>query len=240
MNSADLTINEIETGYSINIPFILKDIFKEKFPSAKWNNYTKKWEVGSRSFKRLNQFIEQAKVLEESLIELETKEMLNDEIKIIENQVNSILREIKMKISEHEEIYELNQNILELKAELKNEQENLVKLAAELKVISDEKTRNLDELINYFSGIISFNKIESARKQMYSWHGKVGRVAKEKFTEAQEIIDDEKDKLEEAGWGLTGLDFLSKANFNRADRDHPKLMPANAMSDFYKLDDLNE
>lgn len=58
-----INISKIENGFAIKFPFDLKDNFRSNFKSAKWNAAEKQWEVGSRSGKKLDISIEEAKRL---------------------------------------------------------------------------------------------------------------------------------------------------------------------------------
>ncbi|MFK4751453.1 hypothetical protein [Oceanobacter antarcticus] len=224
-----IKIEKISNGFACYFPFELKDSFKAIFKSAKWNASARRWEVGSRSGKRLEQWAELAEPAAKEIEDAEEAELNAKELAEIEAEIAKF-RIARAKLQQTKSSYE---NTIEALGAAKTELAEAKKvLQAEIKEVKQrgEEARKL------LANVCDMGKIELARETLIKHHGSVGSNAREVFKDAQAIVKDQIDKLASAGFKSSGLNILYWANFNRPDRDRVKITNAE-MYDIKKIED---
>ncbi|MET1256970.1 hypothetical protein [Aliikangiella maris] len=207
-------VEKIENGYAAYFPFDLKDSFKSVFKSAKWNRYSKRWEVGPRSKKRLDQWMDEAKELAKDIEVTEALEMTETELFNLRSELEKIKRSLAIEKGIQNK---LSESIWVL-SEAKNELDLLSKKLNDEKVITLQKQAQAKELLEKACRI---ENILDAQRNMARLIHNVGRVAREQYDEQLEIIKKTKENLASIGLKSKGIDVLYDMNFNRPDRDKP-------------------
>ncbi len=222
-------IEKISNGFACYFPFELKDSFKATFKSAHWNASARRWEVGSRSGKRLEQWAELAEPAAKEFEADEAAELSAQELAEIETEIAKF-RISRAELQQTKVSYEKTIEALSAaKAELAKAKQVLLTEVQEAK----QKGAEARELM---TNICDIGKIELAREALIKHHGSIGSNARYAFKDAQAVVKDQIDKLAAAGFKSRGLNTLYWANFNRPDRDRVKITNAE-LYDITKIKD---
>lgn len=224
-----ITYEKIENNkISVKVPFNIKDIFKEHFKTTKWNGETKSWIISSDLEPKLIQFIEALDAKLKTLEDLNQQLATEEELTLITEKVNQIIKEKEKAIRDREEV----ESILSI---LKNKTQELNILTAELERELDAKKSAENEIKEIVNKVMDLEEIKSAIRTMQSTLNKVGKQYKEKYYEAQNVIIESRDRLTELNLKSKGLNKLSNMNYNRPDRDIPSSITE---SDIYNIEEL--
>lgn len=206
---------------AVSFPFALKDDFRSKFPSAKWDASRKEWVVGSRSVKRLDQWIEEINKSEvlDDLNAMEEQELSAKELSETQSALEKIKTDIRKKRGEIENLDAAIAKKKEAEKLIVEQKEVLAAVAKQVQVRNDEAETKKAAIKEKLEGIIDFDVINDAISTMKRYHNQVGSPASGQFRDAQEDIKEEIDTLRAAGLESVGLNKLYKINFNRPDRD---------------------
>jgi|GEM_PF-5981090 len=237
--ASQLLITKNSRGFAIKIPFALNHALKQAFPSVKWNSAEKTWQVGPRCGKRLEQWAVESAVAAQEAASCEEREMNEAELEKLHQSIAQVRSELANTMKRLFALGEFESRMLAARAELDAARAQLDAVKAQVaaqKASADAAQQSVEDLL---ARVIDLKLIDEARRKLSYWHNQVGAVAHQKFDEAQSVIFAQRKILRAAGWGLRGLDFMAKANFNRADRDGMSLMPGNAMVDLYKYEPEN-
>lgn len=221
-----IDIKKIETGFAIAFPFELKNTFRSQFPSARWNNTLRRWEVGPRSGKRLGQWV--AEVNASGFLE----ELDNlDNLEMTEKELRSLRGNLEERRNELKEIEGRKENLLKLKGELQDTADRLSeykeainRLRSEVVEVQTACEQERQRIAAQLEGAIDMAAVLAAKRQMGHWINGVGRRAREEFDKAQAVVIAERNKLTALGLYSPALNELADVNFNRPDRDHPKFI----------------
>jgi DNA repair exonuclease SbcCD ATPase subunit len=228
-----LEIINLENGFAVQFPFELKDNFRNTFKTAKWNPLHKRWEVGPRSGKRLQQWID---AVQETAKCVEEAKEIEAEMDLADEELERIKRELSQISKSRQEITESFKKVQQSKELLADKKEELAQakqdLAAEKSALEKEKI----ELKNFLSSIFNLSAAHQAERDIGRSIKGVGSINRNKFDEAQAAIQDARTKLKNKGFKLEALDYLWHANFNRPDRDHPDFMNKNAWFNLTKIE----
>lgn len=222
-----ITISKIENGFAIKFPFELKDNFRSNFKSAKWNASAKKWEVGSRSGKKLEEWAQTAQAslpTAEQEAEFEERAMLEKELEALNEAALRIANELARKTRELKDVEILKAEIAESKALLDSKTEAL---ATAEKAVEDAKLEaeiEADKIYSALNEVISIEEAKRLGAAMSRVHKNVDRVSKEKFEDARIEVREMRDLLRLAGLRCYAIDFIASSNFNRSDRDNPDFL----------------
>lgn len=231
-----VVIIPMDKGAAAKFPFKLKDDFRKKFPSAKWNRTEKRWEVGPRTIKRLEQWAAEVEQAADALKRIEQMELTEREI----NETREVVAKLECDLREQEKKSGTLETYIE---ELNATCELLATRGAQLKAVSkgvaaleEHAKARRAEIYERLAIVIDFGAIDEAKQNMRRYHSDVGATAKRMFHEAQEVIKRERTRLAEAGLHSAELDYLANANFNRPDRDGVNLMPAGARYEVWHIE----
>jgi hypothetical protein len=193
------------------VPFEMKENFKKVFPSAKWNPDGKVWIVGSRSEKRLQQWIQEMTALASSIEDDEAAELTSRKIQEIRDEAETWRERIHAARSEAGNI----KNLAEL---LKAEKAKLAEVKKEFEIAELEKQEEYKKVATLLSGIIDPKKILLLAQELSKNQNFSGR---QYFDEAKKELKEMREKLAAAGLKSEGLNELISININRPDRDKP-------------------
>lgn len=214
----------IETGAAVKFPYELKDAFRNAFPSAKWNPSQKRWEVGSRSIKRLDQWISELNKTN-VIAEIEARDesdLVEKEIEFLQREIENVRREINSSRANIEAIKSRKDKANELKEILETQKEELRQVAVEQCKAIEEEQKAADDVQSLIFHIVSKDKVNEIRSNMRrNWIPKAGY--KQKFEEYQAQARSIIEELEKFGIECKALTLAARANFNRPDRDKSDL-----------------
>lgn len=227
-----MKITTIPTGFAIEFPFALKDVFRSAFPSSKWNAGAKRWEVGSRSGKRLEQWVVEAQGAANAAEELDQKSFEEKELENLRTDLAKIEETTKRQISRHADSVERAEAMAKVSAEIKAATEKLNAVRADVKAAEKAEVDEKQSIDDLLTGVIDIRGIKAHADIMARNMIPSNRQAKERFEEANCFIRKQREALVAAGWRCTAIEKLATANVNRPDRDHPR----NVLdSDWYEL-----
>lgn len=229
MQNNSITIQLIKLsdgGFAIKFPFELKDNFRGFFPSAKWNPADKQWEVGSRSGKRLEQWINEINGSDviESLNNRDAAELAAEELAKLRAELNALSGKITSSINLINSLEESKAKVVEVKDLIASKQDKLKIVEEQVKCSKQSLQEERKNIKSMLSGIIDFKVIEDAFYKMSNSMVPSQRSCKRIFNDAQGKIAMERKRLLDAGFRCSALEFLATANVNRPDRDHPKFV----------------
>ncbi len=211
-----IKIEEIASGFACYFPYELKDSFKNIFPSAKWNPNDRRWEVGKRSLKRLEDWATLASPAAQDIEDAKAAELTEAESRAIEQELIDVRLRIanarKQTCNYHQTLEALTtakKELLLAEAALHAEQENV-----------QHARQEANELLSKVCDVV---EIASAHNQMRRHYGKTkhGATARDAFNDARKRLRQQQDKLNTIGYYSVGLNILIDCNFNRPDRDNP-------------------
>lgn len=219
-------IKKIQTseGFKVFFPFELKDTFKKTFKTAKWNPSEKCWEVGPKSGKKLDQWIELAQPAVDDISSVDEAELSEAELIELQAQITEVRAQtakVKAAVSTLAAAVDL----------LREAQADLKKAQAELDAAKQEQTAQMRLAKETLGAIIDINAVCLAHTTMMRC-GRVGSAAREKWDNAQAVLKVAREQLKTAGFVSQGIDTLYYLNFNRADRDKPQDV---WLDDIYKI-----
>lgn len=214
-----MQIIKTTAGFAIKLPYALKDTFRAAFPSAKWNATEKQWEVGSRSGKRLEQFIAEAGSTAEALQVNEETLMSDSELQNIRLSLNSVKSQLKAIEEIRAEAKAAADLLAAAKAELAS---TTAEVAAANAALVEEKAQ-VEALL---AGVVDMPAIRKAAAIMSANMVPADRNKKAAFEAAREEVKVQRDRLAAAGFRCSAIGQLAGANVNRPDRDHPKFIAA--------------
>jgi len=219
-----IEITRLERGAAVSFPFALKDIFRDRFPSARWNRLDKRWEVGPRTVTRLRQWVSEvnASGILEQMSRAEEAQLAGEELDKLRAELGALSREItttETSVAAIEAATEGMQGTRTLLEEMKPRLEAVRAAREKAQVAQDTERARIEALV---SAVVSVEEIKGLRREMLrnfipKAHARAG------FDTAQSRLCDIRDKLREVGIGCSALDLAVGANRNRPDRDRADL-----------------
>lgn len=223
-----VVITSLASGFAISFPFSWKNKFRESFPTAKWNPAEKRWEVGPRSGKRLEQWVEVMRPLMDADAAAEQAEFDTVELERLREYAARLRREI-------EAVRGDAAHAAEVAAALQRERENVEALRAELSAAKQETARLAAQVTEALERAIDLSAVREAHREMCRWYGCVGAQARERWDAAQEVLRAAEATLAGLGIASRGISKLAHLNFNRPDRDRPNLVFESDVMAFHRL-----
>ena len=220
-----ITITKIDGGFSIKFPYELKDRFRSEFPSAKWNPAEKRWEVGPRSGKRLEQWAAVMQPLADDMAVADQVEYDQAELARLNEQIRRVRREIEIRRGNAEKAAAVAAALAQAKQEIAALQEELARAR------QDEEAARL-RIEAQIAGVLDVPAIEAAHKEMRQQYNRVGAVARQKWEKARAVFLGAEETLERLGLVSSGISQLAHLNFNRPDRDDPHDVTSCDLRDF--------
>ncbi|MGR5269746.1 hypothetical protein ACPV5R_18560 [Vibrio astriarenae] len=222
-------------GLAVHIPFdfeAVRESFKSTFPTRHWDGENKLWCVGSRTKKRLMQWIDSVNEsgLIENLLEKNEEELQAAELEALRFELASKAEQVTEKL---EEVKAQKATLTTEIAQLKSAQITISKRVAEIESINSENEAleaekrklfkqqedTLRKLIN-----INIDELYSAREAMIKHGGlRRGDYNRKMYKDSQQLFVEARDKLLDAGYESEGISELAENNINRAefgDRDY--------------------
>lgn len=222
--SNTIKIEKTAAGFSAKFPFELKEQFRTAFPSAKWDSVSRCWRVGPRSGKRLEQWVaavEASGVIAE-LDQRDEQILAQEELATLQDQLSEIEAGIRAERTRKASFEATKAAMQEALQQLQKARHELVDVKNQADIAASEAATARNDATEMLKQHIDLDAVISAHARMNRVAGKVGRQAKDEFTDAQQSIKRERDKLLAAGLISYGLNALVFANFNRPDRDNPR------------------
>lgn len=232
-----MKITQIDSGFSIEFPFELKDNFKVAFPSAKWNANQKRWEVGPRSGERLKQWAAAASGAATALEERDQVELKDDELATLTAQLADIEAGIRGTLNEHAKAEQNTAALAELAQRIEAASGQLAEAKAALvdaQAAEQAEKQRIDALLG---NVVDLAEIHRQADVMARNMVPADRAKKGRFEEARQFIKSQRDALREAGWQCEAINLLASANVNRKDRDHPNLIK---QADWYAIKEYSD
>lgn len=216
-----------ELGYLVKVSYELKDIFKSHFKTAKWNSEQKMWQIGSRSLKKWELFCEQTKIQQQQIDEINEEEFNQNELENLKKSLENINTKINDKKYQFKKSEDFLFELQKVKDEISSKKQELIKAEEQLKLKLEEENNEKKEIHALISKVCNINIVKSASDQLAHAFNLIKHNRKQarfKFDEAAEIISKERSKLKDAGYKILAIEQLSYANFNKPNRDHPRLI----------------
>lgn len=223
--NALINITKIEGGFTIKFPYGLKDRFRSEFPSAKWNPAEKRWEVGPRSGKRLEQWAAVMQPLADDLAVADQVEYDQAELARLNEQIRRVRREIEIRRGNAEKAAAVAAALAQAKQEIAALQEELARAR------QDEEAARL-RIEAQIAGVLDVPAMEAAHKEMRQQYNCVGATARQKWEKARAVFLGAEETLERLGLVSSGISHLAHLNFNRPDRDVPHEVTSCELRDF--------
>jgi hypothetical protein len=206
----------------VYFPFRLKDSFKRYFPSARWNPVEKRWEIGARMAKALQQWIEVVSDAAEPLGYADAIELTRQQIGKLKIEIDVLLQAAR---AHEQNAARLELTVKELEAaRVQIEAARARKAAAEK--AEQERRAQIDAMLN---AVIDVEAVVEAEAQMRKAWARGYGAGKREWHEAERVALAAQAALAEAGIRWDFCDRLCNRNFNRPDRDN--YMPADSRYD---------
>ena len=225
MNHATVGIVKISGGFAIKFPYSLKERFRDDFPSAKWNPAEKRWEVGPRSGKRLEQWAEAVQPLADALAVADEVEYSQAALTRLNEQVRRTCREIEIRRGNVEKA-------TAVAAALEGKQQEIAALRKELEQVRHEEEAARQRVEAQIAGVLDMNALDDAHREMRRQYDCVGAAARQKWEKARNVFLGAEETLERLGLVSVGISQLAHMNFNRPDRDNPCAVTSCELRDY--------
>lgn len=210
-------------GASIAFPFEYKDIFRDHFPSARWDAGNNVWTVGTTSVPLLKQFAEEAQKHLDMRLEREERELAAEEIVRLEKRFAKIDDDINSMKAQIEDLDIARGEIEEMRVGIAAKEDELSAIAAQRDAAAarrDAARRDVHELV---SAVVDIEEIEEARTEMRK-HMKIAKAwASTKYDAAETRLWKIREQLTAAGIECEAVNSALRANRNRPDRDFANL-----------------
>jgi len=216
---------KLASGAAVKFPFEMKNQFRSNFKSAKWNATEKQWEVGPRSIKRLQNWIDEVNGsgIVEELATRDEREMNDREIKQLRAKLKEISLNIEHKARSLEELEDAKREIAEAKEALKAKREEFAAIKAKRDEVADKVDAERINVQALVEDVVSLDEIEEARREMRKNMKIAKAYASSKYDEAADRLREIRDRLEAAGLECEAINKALSANRNRPDRDYDDL-----------------
>jgi hypothetical protein len=224
---AQISISKTDRGAAIRFPFELKDAFRASFKTAKWNARDKKWEVGPRSVKRLEQWVAEVEAsgVIEDLTARDERDFLGEELDELRRKIESVKLEIRAaeRSRDDADADAARERAVETRAKLDEMKSALGAAAAARDEAIAAAAAARADVWSIVSRHADIDEIESLRRGMlYDWR-EPKAVNSLRFRERQDRLREIRDELIEVGIKSRALGLAASANFNRRDRDRDNL-----------------
>ncbi len=216
-----IELTKLDRGAALKFPYQMKDQFRKAFPSAKWNAAEKQWEVGPRSIKRLQQWIDEVNssgVVDE-IAEREEREMNERELEELRRTIDDINYDIEKQKDELFRLEDTRAAIAKAKAELEEKRDDLADIRKQRDAAAASVEAARREVHEIVADVVDIEEIESARREMRKTMKVAKSWASAQYSDAASSLRDIRDRLEEAGIKCEAINAALRANKNRADRD---------------------
>ncbi|MBS3964247.1 MAG: hypothetical protein KGZ80_07095 [Methylomonas sp.] len=214
---------KLEKGFAAKFPFELKDDFRLNFPSAQWNPKQKQWEVGPRTGKRLEQWVNVVKSnYSESVEEYESRLLSENELNKLLDKLKTLNKEIDAKTRLLKEVPESRREIEQALCLLEGRKQALANLHEEMNIQAESVKSEMNRIKEQLAPVVDIDQMKECAKKMGYSMGLHGQHHKDAFNDARAHIKEAQNRLRSAGLKLEAIDRLVDANKNRPDRDHPK------------------
>lgn len=214
-----------EKGYSVKVPFELKDAFKAVFKTAKKDEESTewRWQVGPRSLKKLEQFIadteaEVAAIAAQKQAQ-EEQDSIEYDIAKLRVELQKIQTETAAKLAELKEAKELQNQLEQAKAALQVSTEGLDSVAKELATEKEKIAVHKNDLKELLKSVIDIDRVFALKRILESNHDPKNRDKKERFKNAQNELKQMINALEKVNLTSLGINQLYYANVNRPDQN---------------------
>lgn len=227
---------EIRGGRHVSFPFLLKDAFREVFPSAIWNASTREWCVSKGAETRLAEWVAEVRkpgVLDEFQAQ-ETARLAEQDVRRLE----AALASIKLELSRESDATEraiAAQSRADLLAGQLEEMKNNLDRARETRIAAQRAARIAREAImaKLFE-VADVDEIARLRDGMKRDWSALKSANRPRFAEKQQRLREIRDQLTKIGLESCALNLAISANFNRRDRDRRDL---DLILEFQKIGD---
>lgn len=212
-------------GAAVQFPFELKAQFRKAFPSAKWNAAQKRWEVGSRSVKRLQQWIDEvnASGVVDEIASRDEADMSERELEDLRGTISSIKSRIAQQRADAANLEDTRAEIAKGKAELDQKRDELADIKSQRDAAAAAVEAERRDVHAIVSDVVDIEEIEGARREMRKMMPIAKAWASTKYGEAEKRLSDIRDRLEAAGIESEAVNRAIGANKNRYDRDFDDL-----------------
>lgn len=218
--SEKLTITETQHGdLSVAFPIELKDRFKHYFYKKRWNSDTQCWEVPYEFKQKLEGWVHTVNhsgVLE-AIQDKKDREAMPNDLNTLRYELKLMRQKVALRSKAADELERSNNLVSKMSYELQCLKEQLAEDDAKAKTA----VKGIREAIN---GIIDKSVIDAQVRIMCVEIQKVGSQAKTRFEKAQAVLQEQQEQLKNVGLRSRGIGLLVSANFNRPDRDNPRLI----------------
>lgn len=208
-----IAVRVTKEGFAVRFPFELKDSFKATFKSAKWNPSSKEWNVGPRSRKRLDAWIDAVQGAADEIAAADEADLTAEELARVEREVAAVRAEIAARRAERG-------TAEALLADLDARRATLDGLAAERDEARAAATEAADAVRARVDAVVSVADLEHDYAAMRRLFGMSRTSARRREYEAHESdLRAGVAALRRAGLRSPALDAALDANWNRPDRD---------------------
>ncbi len=217
-------IAETPGGAAIRFPYEYKDIFRQQFPTARWNSEEKQWQVGAKSVARLKEFAELMSKNMSMRIDREQREMTAEETE----KLGKKLAEVDAQISdERNAVADLDAAriaIEEMKRKLTEKELELAEVRKQRAAAAAAVEAERADIVALVSSVVDVDEIEHCRSVMRQHMRILKAWASAKYDEATARLRELSDQLEAAGIESPAIHAALNANRNRPDRDFDDLL----------------
>ena len=220
----DIQIIKTATGFAVKFPFILKNAFRDTFKSAKWNSVAKQWEVGSRSGKRLEQWVATVKA-ENTVEKLEAsdeKEMSENELAALKNKLQRIAYGIDSAKKLRDEAEENKAEAALIVEKITAMEAELAEIAQQRQAIEDALQADRAKIEKMVSAVVDIAEIRRVTQEMKR-HWRPTAAEHDRFNKSQARMVEIKHELAAANLRSELVNNAVGVNFNRPDRDSADL-----------------
>lgn len=222
-----------ENGYLVKIAYQLKDLFKASFKTAKWNAEQKMWQIGPRSLKKFELFLEQVNETTKEIEAFDEEEFCEKELTKLKYELAKIKEETKKSRKKLERTSKYLEEIQKIQNELFEAKEALDKQKIEEKEEKNKASKLLNEVCDVKAIFEAKEKISTAYNMLNSNR----KYAKNLFEDAMNSLLKQRRSLKEKGILNKMIETLYYCNINRADRDHPNYIKDELIYEFQKIEE---
>lgn len=220
-----ITLIPMPNGAAVQFPFSMKDQFRCSFPGAKWNAAGKRWEVGPRTIKRLDQWIEtvNSSGLLAELDAQENRELDEKELTELYHTCSKARLSLAEEGAKRESAETRKQLIQDAIADLENIRSQIALAESDRRVAEIAAAAEADKMYEIVDQVVSVSEITDCLTEMRR-NMKIAKAnASKRYDEARSELIAHRNTLRGVGIQSDAINQAISANRNRPDRDYPDL-----------------
>ena len=218
--ATEIIIHALPDGAAVSFPFELKDAFRARFRSAKWSAQERRWRVGIRSVKRLEQWACEVRAsgLLDAMRDEEEREMGERELARLREELRGLTKRRRELAAGRLDVERIVADAAELRARLEEERTRVGRMRAEAEAAAEAARAERASVEAVVAEAVNLTEVDAALHELrrITPGNARDRAVHERCTA---VVGKALMHLAELHVTSDGLRAVATHNYNRFDRD---------------------